>query len=47
MKNIIKKAIAAGLLLAITGSFAACSQAKATTVNAGTIGSNTQNEEHN
>lgn len=38
MKNIFKKAIAAGLLLAITGSFAACSQAKATTVNAGTVG---------
>lgn len=42
MKNIFKKAIAAGLLLAITGSFAACSQAKATTVNAGTVGSDTQ-----
>lgn len=42
MKNIFKKAIAAGLLLAITGSFAACSQAKATTVNAGTVRSDTQ-----
>ena len=42
MKNIFKKAIAAGLLLAITGSFAACSQAKATTVNAGTVESDTQ-----
>ena len=45
MKNIFKKAIAAGLLLAITGSFAACSQTKATTVNAGTVASDSQQTE--
>ena len=28
MKNIFKKAIAAGLLLALTGSFAACGRQK-------------------
>ncbi len=39
MKNIFKKAIAAGLLLAITGSFAACSKTEATKVNAGTLAS--------
>ncbi len=37
MKNIFKKAIAAGLLLAITGSFAACAKTEATKVNAGTL----------
>ena len=46
MKNIFKKAIAAGLLLAITGSFAACSQAKATQVNAGTVASDSQQTEN-
>ena len=46
MKNIFKKAIAAGLLLAITGSFAACSQNIASTVNAGTVASNSQQTEN-
>ena len=46
MKNIFKKAIAAGLLLAITGSFAACSQAKSTQVNAGTVASDSQQTEN-
>ena len=43
MKNIFKKAIAAGLLLAITGSFAACGKAEPTLVDTG-AGSNTQTE---
>ena len=45
MKNIFKKAIAAGLLLAVTGSFAACGKAEATTAAAsGATGSDTQTE---
>ena len=45
MKNIFKKAIAAGLLLAVTGSFAACGKAEATTAAAsGATGSDTQAE---
>ena len=43
MKNIFKKAIATGLLLAITGSFAACGKAEPTSVDTG-AGSNTQTE---
>jgi D-methionine transport system substrate-binding protein len=39
MKNIFKKAIAAGLLLAITGSLAACASTDATRVDAGTLAS--------
>ena len=39
MKNIFKKAIAAGLLLAVAGSFAACAKTEATKVNAGTVAS--------
>lgn len=39
MKNIFKKAIAAGLLLAVAGSFAACAKTDATKVNAGTLAS--------
>jgi len=39
MKNIFKKAIATGLLLALAGSFAACGQAPAANVDAGTAGS--------
>lgn len=39
MKNIFKKAIAAGLLLAITGSLAACASTEATRVDAGTLAS--------
>ena len=39
MKNIFKKVIATGLLLALAGSFAACGQAPATNVDAGTAGS--------
>ena len=42
MKNIFKKAIAAGLLLAVTGSFAACSVTEGTRVEAGTIASESQ-----
>ena len=42
MKNIFKKAIATGLLLAITGSLAACAQATATRVEAGTVASESQ-----
>lgn len=37
MKNIFKKAIAAGLLLALTGSFAACAKTDGTRVDAGTL----------
>ena len=45
MKNIFKKAIAAGLLLAVTGSFAACGKAEATTAaTSGATGSDTQTE---
>jgi D-methionine transport system substrate-binding protein len=44
MKNIFKKAIAAGLLLAITGSLAACAQTSATRVDAATVSSDTQTE---
>ena len=44
MKNIFKKAIAAGLLLAITGSFAACGKAEPTGTTAGATGSDTQSE---
>ena len=43
MKNIFKKAIATGLLLAITGSFAACGKAEPTTANSA-AGSDTQTE---
>ncbi len=39
MKNIFKKAIAAGLLLALTGSFAACAKTEGTRVDAGTVAS--------
>lgn len=39
MKNIFKKAIAAGLLLALTGSFAACTKTEGTRVDAGTVAS--------
>ena len=42
MKNIFKKAIAAGLLLAVTGSFAACSATEGTRVDAGTVASEAQ-----
>ncbi|MCR4556684.1 MAG: MetQ/NlpA family ABC transporter substrate-binding protein [Saccharofermentans sp.] len=42
MKNIFKKAIATGLLLAITGSLAACAQTAATRVEAGTLASESQ-----
>ena len=44
MKNIFKKAIAAGLLLAITGSFAACGKAEPAGTTAGATGSDTQTE---
>ena len=45
MKNIFKKAIAAGLLLAVTGSFAACGKTEATTAaTSGATGSDTQTE---
>ena len=44
MKNVFKKAIAAGLLLAITGSFAACGKAEPTGTTAGATGSDTQTE---
>ena len=48
MNNIFKKAVAAGLLLAVTGSFAACgkadTKADATTSLAGVTGSDTQTE---
>lgn len=43
MKNIFKKAIAAGLLFAITGSFAACGKAEPSQVNTN-VGSETQTE---
>ena len=39
MKNIFKKAIAAGILLAITGSLAAFASTDATRVDAGTLAS--------
>ena len=42
MKNIFKKAIAAGILLAITGSLAACAHTEATRVEAGTLASEQQ-----
>ena len=42
MKNIFRKAIATGLLLAITGSLASCAQATATRVDAGTVASEQQ-----
>ncbi|MBR3246925.1 MAG: metal ABC transporter substrate-binding protein [Clostridiales bacterium] len=44
MKNIFKKAIAAGLLLAITGSLAACAQTTGTRVDAATVASDAQTE---
>ena len=44
MKNIFKKAIAAGLLLALTGSFAACGQVDGTKVEAQEVTSNSQTE---
>ena len=44
MKDIFKKAIAAGLLLAITGSLAACAQTSATRVDAATVASDSQTE---
>ena len=43
MKNLFKKAIATGLLLAITGSFAACGKAEPTAANSA-AGSDTQTE---
>ena len=44
MKNIFKKALAAGLLLALTGSFAACGKAPETStkVDGGTVTSEAQ-----
>ena len=45
MKNIFKKAIAAGLLLALTGSFAACGQVDGTKVEAQEVTSNSQTED--
>lgn len=44
MKNIIKKAIAAGLLLALTGSFAACAKTNAATVASSDAGTAAQAE---
>jgi len=44
MKNIFKKAIAAGLLLALTGSFAACGQVDGTKVEAQEVTSGSQSE---
>ena len=44
MKNIFKKAIAAGLLLALTGSFAACAKTNAATVASSDAGTAAQAE---
>lgn len=44
MKNIFKKAIAAGLLLALTGSFAACAKTNAATVASSDAGTTAQAE---
>ena len=44
MKNIFKKAIAAGLLLALTGSFAACAKTNAATVASSDAGTASQAE---
>lgn len=44
MKNIFKKAIAAVLLLTLTGSFAACGQVDGTKVDAQTVASESQTE---
>ena len=44
MKNILKKAIAAGLLLTITGSLAACGKAEPVATTATVSGSDTQTE---
>ena len=44
MKNIFKKAIAAGLLLAVTGSLAACAQTTGTKVEAATVTGDAQTE---
>lgn len=44
MKNIFKKAIAAGLLLALTGSFAACTKTNAATVASSDAGTAAQAE---